>query len=469
MGGSCLAVGAAYWLAVRGQPLSPFILVRGALLVIGTALVAMLAITALVRDAARYRRLILDQIQHSLMNDLPGIAAPPKDPNARPIVNTLRERIDSLQSRADQLQIQKKNLEIQLRLADAQRRQSLIMINGISDAVLVTDSFDELLVANPAAAEVFAFDLAHSTKKPIAQLLDSPAAAKLAADISDLRANHTRTNRRTVDYQLEIEGLLHTFSVTLSCVIDNHDQFSGVVTVLHDRTRENEISKMKTDFVSHVSHELRTPLSSIKAYAELLVDGEATDDKTRSEFYHIIQAEADRLSRLIDNILNISRIESGMMRVNKKSISLNEILKQAVEVTSPGAKEKNIAIIDQTSPIFFHVQADRDMIYQSVLNIISNAIKYTPAGGTVRLALEVREEEVVVLVTDSGVGIPPEAMKHLFEKFYRVEQHKNMAKGSGLGLNLTRQIIESIHKGKMIVISEVGKGSTFGFSLPIAA
>src|SRR5207302_53077 len=131
-----------------------------------------------------------------------------------------------------------------------------------------------------------------------------------------------------------------------------------------------------------------TSLSSIKAYAELLVDGEAADDKARMEFYHIIQAEAERLSRLIDNILNISRIESGMLKVNKKPVSLNGILKRVMDVAMPQA---------------------------------------------------------------------------------RVEKNKSMARGSGLGLNLTRQIIEAVHRGRMIVKSEEGKGSTFGFTLPIAA
>jgi len=465
-----LVVGTTYWLVMQHEQLTAWFLFRGAIVVAGTAGCALLAVVALRRDALKYRRILLDQVQSCVLADGAATLPPPRDPSARPLVANLRQRIDTLQSRADQLQVQKKNLEIQLRLADAQRRQSQIMINGISDAVIVTDTFDELILANPPAADVFKFDPATAAKRSIASLLDTMG-AKLVADISDMRQNHTRTTRRTVEHQFEIEGSPRTFSVTMSCVMDNSDQFCGIVTVLHDRTRENEISKMKTDFVSHVSHELRTPLSSIKAYAELLVDGEATDDKTRSEFYHIIQAEADRLSRLIDNILNISRIESGMMKINKKAVSLNGILKQVLEVAMPSAREKNIQLIDQITPVFSQIEADRDMIYQSALNLVSNAIKYTPAGGTARLSLAVDDNtnEIIVLVIDTGVGIPPESMKHLFEKFYRVEQHKNMAKGSGLGLNLTRQIIESIHKGRMIVQSEYGKGSTFGFALPIMA
>ncbi|HVS71503.1 MAG TPA: ATP-binding protein [Phycisphaerae bacterium] len=471
-----VVVGATYWLAARNEAHTPLTIARGAGVVGGAAACVALGIAALHQEVRRHRRRALELARQWIL--APGGGSNPlaKDKELTPFLTPLRQRVDELTAKADTLQVQKKNLEIQLRLADAQRRQSQIMLQGISDAVLITDGFDELLLANPAAASIFGFDLAAATKKPISVLLaDKPGsgdgASRLAADISDMRQNHARTNRRTAEYQLEYDGKLRTFSVTLTCVIDNTDQFAGVVAMLHDRTREDEISKMKTDFVSHVSHELRTPLSSIKAYAELLVDGEATDDKTRSEFYHIIQAEADRLSRLIDNILNISRIESGMTRVHKKPVALNGLLKQVLEVAMPSARDKQITMVDQVSPVFFSVDADRDMIYQAALNLVSNAIKYTPTGGTVRVTLAADDvtNELTVLVTDTGVGIPPDAMKHLFEKFFRVEQNKNMAKGSGLGLNLTRQIIEAIHKGRMIVQSEVGKGSTFGFALPIAA
>jgi two-component system phosphate regulon sensor histidine kinase PhoR len=473
-----LVVGATYWLAVQQQPQSPMLLARGAALVGGCAACIALGMAALHNELRRHRKRTLELARQWLLAPSAGATPPPRDPELTPFITPLRQRVDDLAGKAETLTLQKKNLEIQLRLADAQRRQSQIMLQGISDAVLITDGFDELLLANPAAAALFGFDFASATKKPIATLLADKSGAsgpnggpRLAADISDMRQNHTRTNRRTAEYQLEVDGKVRTFSVSLSCVIDNSDQFAGVVAMLHDRTREDEISKMKTDFVSHVSHELRTPLSSIKAYAELLVDGEAQDDKTRSEFYHIIQAEADRLSRLIDNILNISRIESGMTRVNKKPVALNGLLKQVLEVAMPSARDKQITLVDQVSPVFFSVEADRDMIYQAALNLVSNAIKYTPSGGTVKVALAQDDatNELTVLITDTGVGIPPEAMKHLFEKFYRVEAHKNMAKGSGLGLNLTREMIEVIHKGRMIVQSEVGKGSTFGFALPVSA
>jgi len=465
-------VAAAYWLALRqgAAPAGPWALMRGLAIVGGTGLCLTLGVAAILRDLRLHRRRVLDHARQWMLSTNAAAMPAPKDADIQPFINPLRDKLDELRGRAESLGLQKKNLEIQLRLADAQRRQAETMIHGISDAVIVSDAYDELLLANPAAADVFGFDLQHAGRRSIAQLLGDKA-ARLAADIADMRHAATRINRRTTEYNLEIDGRARSFSVTLSCVMDNSDQLSGIVTVLHDRTREDEISKMKTDFVSHVSHELRTPLSSIKAYAELLVDGEASDDKTRNEFYHIIQAEAERLNRLIDNILNISRIESGMMRVAKKPISINGILKRVLEVAMPSAREKTIAIVDRLSPVFALVEADPDMIYQAALNLVSNAVKYTAVGGRVEVSLTVDDakNELQVLVTDTGVGIPPDAMIHLFEKFFRVEQHKGMAKGSGLGLNLTRQIIENIHRGRMIVTSQLGRGSTFGFALPIAA
>jgi two-component system, OmpR family, phosphate regulon sensor histidine kinase PhoR len=465
-------VASTYWLTLQhaGAFTDRWTLVRGVLIVGGTALCLAMGVATILKELRAYRRHVLDHARQWMLSPNAAAMPAPRDAEIQPFIHPLREKLDELRGRADSLALQKKNLEIQLRLADAQRRQAETMIHGISDAVIVTDAYNELLLANPAAAEIFNFDLARCPRRPVAELLGDKA-AQLAADIADMRQNAARTTRRNADYSFELDGQTHTFSVTLSCVLDNLDQLSGVVTVLHDRTREDEIAKLKTEFVSHVSHELRTPLSSIKAYAELLVDGEASDDKTRSEFYHIIQAEAERLSRLIDNILNISRIESGMMRVTKKSVSVNGILKRVLEVAMPNAREKDIAIVDRITPIFTTVDADPDMIYQAALNLVGNAIKYTPAGGRIEVSLTADEQhnELVTLVTDTGVGIPPEAMSHLFEKFFRVEQHKSMAKGSGLGLNLTRQIIEHIHHGRMIVASEVGKGSTFGFALPIAA
>jgi len=227
---------------------------------------------------------------------------------------------------------------------------------------------------------------------------------------------------------------------------------------------------MKSDFVSHVSHELKTPLASINAYAEMLVDGEAQDPEMLKQFCTVIQTQAQRLNRLIEDILNISRIESGLTKINKEPLSLAILIRDAAMMIDSYARQKNITVNVQAPIICDQVYADKDMIAQVIANLLSNAVKYTPAGGTVKIGIEVNEADQIVRVTvsDTGVGIPAGDLEHVFDKFYRVEANKECAKGTGLGLNLVKQIVEKVHGGKVFVTSTPGEGSTFGFDMPLA-
>jgi two-component system phosphate regulon sensor histidine kinase PhoR len=274
--------------------------------------------------------------------------------------------------------------------------------------------------------------------------------------------------RREIEFSEQ--GERKTYDCIVSCVYDQSQQVCGVVAVLHDVTREKQIQQMKNDFVSHVSHELKTPLASITAYSEMLADGEANDEQTRREFYSIIQNQAQRLNRLIEDILNTSRIESGLIKVNKEPVSLTMLIEEQLQMIRGYAEEKNIEIIGQKPIVFDRVYADRDMISQVIVNLLSNAVKYTPSGGSVKIEIAVDEAAslVRVTVTDTGVGIPEDEIGRIFEKFYRVGANKKQAKGTGLGLNLVKQIVEKVHEGRVFVTSQVGVGSTFGFELPLA-
>ena len=210
----------------------------------------------------------------------------------------------------------------------------------------------------------------------------------------------------------------------------------GAVAVLTDITGQKAIQKRNAEFVSAVSHEMKTPLSSIRAYVELLVDGEAEDDATQEEFLGVINSQADRLQRLIDNLLNLARIEAGVVAVNKAPISLNELLAEAVEVMQPAAEQKKIALSAEFSPLYLGVLADRDMLLQAAINLLSNAVKYTRQGGCVSLRSRLNDQEVVFEVEDTGVGLSPEDCQKVFEKFYRVKKDREMAPGTGLGLSI---------------------------------
>jgi len=387
---------------------------------------------------------------------------------AEELTRAINDRLDGYANKNRELQKQIKDLQIQVQLSQRQKRNAEAIIYSIRDAVIVVDEFDRLLMANEAAAELFNFDFVNSQHKPIAELVD-PANGEFVDFLRQSRQRKLRHTRREIDFSKRAES--KTFDCIVSCVHDQKNQVCGVVAVLHDVSREKEISQMKNDFVSHVSHELKTPLASITAYSEMLSDGEAEDEQTRKEFYSVIQNQAQRLNRLIEDILNISRIESGLVKIDKKPASLTMLIEEQLPMIKGYAEEKNVEVISQKPIVFDQVYADKDMLSQVVVNLLSNAVKYTPAGGSVKIETEVDETAATarVSVTDTGVGIPEDQVEHVFDKFYRVGANKTQAKGTGLGLNLVKQIVEKVHNGRVFVTSRPGVGSTFGFELPLAS
>ncbi|NIA21483.1 MAG: PAS domain-containing protein, partial [Anaerolineaceae bacterium] len=384
----------------------------------------------------------------------------------------LQEALNNLLSRARQ-RVESQTLalreeQIRTRVLQADKRHMQAVLNSIADAVLVTNSYGDITLANGTAEQVLGFTFNGGDRKPLAEVFGE---ASLLAAVDQLQRSEHHVPRKVVEFESGSNGETRTYKATVNAVrsrAGEHEELSAIVTVLHDVTREREVARMKNDFISKVTHELRTPLSSIRAYVEMLVDGEAQDAETQNEFYQIIDSESDRLSRMIENILNISRIEAGLTKVQKGDIALTGMLKEVVNCLRPQAAEKEQVLEAELSAVFYQVHADYDMLYQAILNVVSNAIKYTPAGGTIHVASELKDGMVVVRVSDTGMGIPAEDLPRLFDKFYRVGANKKAAKGTGLGLALVKEIIETLHHGQVNVESEVGKGTTFILQLPVA-
>jgi len=457
VGGLCCFAEAARQALRRHEQMDVGIL--GTVLFVLGAGSGLLAITRLRADC----RILIDAITR-MTRDGRLNTLQTDNPEIRPLIIAVNDMVEAAEQCVSDSIMRVKELEIQLKVATAERQHAEAIIYSISDAVLVTDTFDELVLANESAARTFHFDLDRLRRAPVSEMVEDE---KLVELIRDMRQSNSKSGRRIVEHRIKGEKEDRIFKVTLSAVADNNDAPAGVVVVLHDMTREKEVAEMKNDFVSSVSHELRTPLASIKAYVEMLIDGEADDEKTTHEFYEVIQNEANRLSRLIDNILNISRIESGLVQINKQPQSLMVILKEAIEVIAPQAKMRHINVVEQLTPVFYQTLADKDMLYQAVLNLLSNAVKYTPEDGTITVQTIVDESKrkVIARISDTGVGIPPKDLPFVFDKFYRAEANNHMAKGTGLGLSLVKHIIETVHRGRIFVESHVGKGSCFGFEL----
>jgi two-component system phosphate regulon sensor histidine kinase PhoR len=382
--------------------------------------------------------------------------------------HAIEQRLKDYRQMEQSLHEQVNQLNIQLQLAQRQKQNTDAIIYSIRDAVIVVDEHSRLLMANEAAGKLFGFNYRDVQLRSVEKIV-SEDKKEFTTFLRKSRETRARATRR--ELQFAEADRVRTFDCIVSCVHDQREQVCGAVAVLHDITREKEVSQMKNDFVSHVSHELKTPLASIMAYSEMLADGEANDEKTQKEFYSIIQSQANRLSRLIDDILNTARIESGLIKVDKKPLSLTILIQEQLGMIKGYAEEKDIEVAGQEPIVLDQVNVDRDMMAQVVVNLLSNAVKYTAPGGKVEIKTEVDDIANLarVKITDTGVGIPEDEIEHVFDKFYRVGANNKQAKGTGLGLNLVKQIVEKVHGGKVFVTSKVNEGSTFGFELPLAA
>lgn len=379
----------------------------------------------------------------------------------------VRVCLQDRQEAVDELETELKALRLRSELSDRQKQHTEAILYSLRDAVLVVDESDRLLMANTVAAQLLEFDPERARYQPLSRGL-GPQHKDFVQLIQHSRQSGTEATRR--EMVLAGPDGPRTFDTIVSCV-QEQDRVCGVVAVLHDITREKEVAQMKNDFVSHVSHELKTPLASITAYSEMLADGEADDERMRKEFCQVIQSQAQRLNRLIEDILNVSRIESGLIKVHREPVSLTILIEQQMQMIKGFAEEKGVTVTGRSPIVYDQVLADKDMISQVIVNLLSNAVKYTPSGGTVRIETDVNEPDGLARVTvaDTGVGIPADEIDHVFDKFYRVGANNKQAKGTGLGLNLVRQIVEKVHNGRVFVTSRVGVGSTFGFELPLAA
>ncbi len=239
------------------------------------------------------------------------------------LINAIKDRFSGYERGQSQHEEKLKEAQIQLQLSQRQKQNTDAIIYSIRDAVLVVDDNGRLMMANEVAGALFDFNHRQVQHSLVDELIKENKKS-FVEFLNKARKGKNRATRKELEF-IESDRL-RTFDCIVSCVYDQREQVCGAVAIMHDITREKEIAQMKNDFVSHVSHELKTPLASITAYSEMLADGEADDEKTRNEFYGIIQSQATRLTRLIEDILNTARIESGLIKVDKQPVSMTILI-----------------------------------------------------------------------------------------------------------------------------------------------
>ncbi len=265
----------------------------------------------------------------------------------------------------------------------------------------------------------------------------------------------------------QVIGVLNALNKTGGQSFDEDDV--NLLTILAAQAAvaiENARLFQQSDLLSEVVHELRTPLTSIRGYSKMLLLGEGIDQEKKLEFAEIIHREAVRLGQMINDFLDLARLESGRTHMAQDPVNMSEVISQTLTILQPQAAERQISIALQVPETLPTLIGDPDRLKQVMVNLVSNAVKYNREGGRVDIEAKVGEDELNVAVRDTGRGIAEEDLPHIFEKFYRVDDSEQQVKGTGLGLAITRHIVE-VHGGTISVQSVKGQGSTFSFTLPL--
>ncbi|MEE6673847.1 cell wall metabolism sensor histidine kinase WalK [Pediococcus acidilactici] len=347
-------------------------------------------------------------------------------------------------------------------LTESERRRLDSVLGYMTDGVLATDRRGRITIVNEMATDFLNLENDQIVGKSILDILDLRGSVTLR----DLLENQ---DPEVLDLSTDEQDLILHASFAL---IQRESGFiSGLVCVLHDVTEQQKIDQDRKRFVSNVSHELRTPLTSMKSYIEALVDGAWKDPSVAPNFLKVTQEETDRMMRMINDLLNLSRMDLGTARLDKEYVNLNELFNHILDrfdmILKNGEKSsKNYTIKRDFTRRDIWVEVDTDKIQQVLDNIMNNAIKYSPDGGVITCRLIETHNHVIMSVTDQGLGIPKEALSHVFDRFYRVDKARSRAQGgTGLGLAISKEVVQ-MHGGRIWVESREGEGSTFYISLP---
>ncbi len=341
-----------------------------------------------------------------------------------------------------------------------EKEYSEAIVSSIPEGIIVTDMSHHLLLANPYAEKIFNFSSLQAQGKLLLEYLHN----------EDLN-RHFKEERTQEHIQREIilpapDGKDRSFMLSSSFLYhQQHQETCGIITIIRDITQERELEELREGFLRTVTHELRTPLTSIIGFLELIQSSENLTETKRTEWMGISLKEANQLKNLIDDLLDLSQIRAGRVKMSYSTINVRDLFEQLAQLFIPIAKSKHIElIIGEVSPTLF-VKADSSKLRRIMVNLISNALKFTSAG-YVRLDCEDGDPDVNFSITDTGIGLKDHEIKVIFEKFRQIDYSSTRKyDGIGLGLSIVKQLVE-MHGGRVWVNSVFGKGSTFYCSIP---
>ena len=347
----------------------------------------------------------------------------------------------------------------QQQVASDAKAQQQVLFNSMLEGLLLLDRNRKIYLANRAFKDLFGIKIELRGKT----IMEALRVHELAGLVERVEAE-----KQVLDYELKLPELSGRWlQVNAAAISDSAGEREGTILVFHDLTRLKQLERTREEFVANVSHELRTPLSLIKGYVETLLDGAGSDPEIAARFLKIIERNTERLDLLIQDLLTISALEAGRMKLNVQPVALRPLVEKTFSDMKRPAAAKHMTLKNELPDLI--AAADASRLEQVFANLVDNAIKYGRAQGAVTVGGNMTGDgKIEIFVRDDGPGIPAEALERVFERFYRVDKARSREQGgTGLGLSIVKHIVQA-HGGEVRAESELGKGTTFFFTLPKA-
>lgn len=337
------------------------------------------------------------------------------------------------------------------------------ILSSVMNGIIAVDSEKHILFINPVAQKMMGIHEQNITGKHLLQVIRNNKLDNLIRSI--LEEQNVTDTELVLTYPEERICKVYTNPIKYT----DSNRIIGIIIIIQDVTEIRKLEKLRSEFVANVSHELKTPLTSIKGFVETLKAGAIEDTEAAERFLNIIEDEADRLNRLITDILSLSELENKRLKANVEEIDVFSAIKEVVSMLQNQADKKGITLLYSLEEDIQRLSGDRDRFKQMLINLIDNAVKYTPDEGDIEIIAYNEGQNVVISIKDNGIGIPKEYIHRLFERFYTVDKARSKKLGgTGLGLAIVKHIVMQLD-GKIEVQSEVGKGTEFTVTIPAKA
>jgi len=377
-----------------------------------------------------------------------------------PVGAILLNTADETKKLADNINFLVEELKDKIRIANEEKSKLMTALTSMTEGVLIINAQGLIEFVSPVLGDMLSVRYEDVFGKTLMEAFRSAELQKILTEFKRTGENITR------EITLDMAEVV-ILNVSVSAV-HGYPQEDKTMIVFHDVTRLKKLEKVKEDFVANVTHEIRTPLTAIIGYLETIKNGAIVNIDETKKFVDIILNQAERLNRLVEDLLTLSHIELKELKFNFENVSINAAITNVISLVETKAKEKKITIHNNVRENFPMIRADKDKLTQIFVNILDNAVKFTPESGRITIAAKEADAYTAVSISDTGIGVPRDEIQRLGERFYRVDRSRSRdLGGTGLGLSIVKHLMIA-HGGRMEIESELGRGTTVSLLFPLA-